>query len=40
MENLERLKEFFENKSVDELIDVLNKAKGNYEDSIQILLEF
>lgn len=40
MENLERLKEFFENKSVDELIDVLNKAKGNYEDAIQILLEF
>lgn len=40
MENLERLKEFFENKSVDELIDILNKAKGNYEDAIQILLEF
>lgn len=40
MENLERLKEFFDNKSVDELIDVLNKAKGNYEDAIQILLEF
>ena len=40
MENLEILKEFFENKSVDELIDVLNKAKGNYEDAIQILLEF
>lgn len=40
MENLERLKEFFENKSDDELIDVLNKAKGNYEDAIQILLEF
>lgn len=40
MENLERLKEFFENKSDDELKDVLNKAKGNYEDAIQILLEF
>ena len=38
-ENLNKLKNFFVDKSVDELMIALNQANGNYEDAIQILLD-
>ena len=38
-ENLNKLKNFFGDKSVDELMIALNQANGNYEDAIQIILE-
>ena len=38
-ENLNKLKNFFGDKSVDELMIALNQANGNYEDAIQILLD-
>ncbi len=38
-ENLTKLKNFFGDKSVDELMIALNQANGNYEDAIQIILD-
>ena len=38
-ENLNKLKNFFGDKNVDELMIALNQANGNYEDAIQILLD-
>ena len=38
-ENLNKLKNFFGNTNVDELMIALSQANGNYEDAIQILLD-
>ena len=38
-ENLNKLKNFFGDKNVDELMTALSQANGNYEDAIQILLD-
>ena len=38
-EKIERLKEFFENKTEDEIRDALNRAKGNFDEATNILIE-
>ena len=37
-ENLNKLKDFFVEKNVDDLVEALNKANGNYQEAIEILL--